>query len=230
MSDDLSSNDLVRMFRENAAGLRALLISVEGKLPSTWNGNTRNAIERRQSRLLEPIQELRRRGHRPAADALLDEHYLLGEKDAGRLVDEGALRRCLDEVAVALQDDRRRGFDKADILAIGGKPWANRNRPNIRPRVYLPDWLWMGWAGLDIAGDKPPNLLVWATWERCTVDGQPVDRVIMQELLSAKVFWQDGLIRTTIAEVFSAQGFDGAAHQARVLVGIRERVKSVTGK
>jgi hypothetical protein len=230
MNAEASPADLVRMFRENAAGLRVLLANVEGKLPSTWNGNTRNAIELRQSRLLDPIHELRKRGHRAAADALLDEHYLLTRKDASQPVDEAALRRCLDEVAVALQDDRRRGFDKADILAIGGKPWANWRSRNQANRIYLPDWLWMPWAGLDISGvDGKPDLRNWATWGKCTVDGQPVGHVIMQELMAAKVFWDNGLIKSTVAEVFTAQGFDGALHQARVLTGIRGAIEKKRG-
>ena len=221
-----SPADLVKLFRENAANLRVLLSKVEGQLPSTWNGNTRNAVELRQSRLLEPIHELRRLGHRLAADALLDEHYLLTEKDAGRPVDEAALRRCLDEVAVAVQDDRRRGFDKAGILAIGGKPWTGWRSKNQANRIYLPGWLWMPWAGLDISGvDGKPDLRNGATWGKCTVDGHPVGHVIMQALLDAKVFWDTGLIKSTVAEVFTEQGFDGALHQARVLTGIAEAVR-----
>jgi hypothetical protein len=231
VSEDLSARDLVRAFRENAAGLRAMLAHVQGTLPSTWNGNTRNAIELRQSRLLEPIHALRRLGHRPAADALLDEHYLLGERDAGRPVSEDALRRCLDEVAVALQDDRRRGFDRADIVALGGKPWRNKWRPNIPERVYLPTQVWMAWAGLDIvdAEGKPGYMLTPATWQRCTVDGSPIDAHIAWELTEAKVFWESDVIKSTVAEVFSAQQFDGAAHQARVLTGIGEAVKKQRG-
>jgi hypothetical protein len=227
VSEDLSARDLVRAFRENAAGLRAMLANVAGQLPSTWNGNTRNAIELRQSRLLEPIHALRKLGYRAAADALLDEHWLLSERDAGRPVLEFKLQRCLDEVALALQDDRRRGFNREDILAIGGRPWRNWRHGSQRDRVYLPDWVWMAWAGLDVVGDghERADMRVPSTWERCSVDGAPVSRTVMASLLDAKVFWENGVIKSTVAEVFSAQGFDGAAHQARVLTGIGEAVK-----
>jgi len=52
----------------------------------------------------------------------------------------------------------------------------------------------------------------------------------MLSLLDAKVFWDSGLIKSTVAEVFSAQGFDGAAHQSRVLIGIGEAVRKAAAK
>lgn len=216
-----STTDLIRAFRANAAALRALLVNVEGTLPSTRNSNTQRAIERRQAMLLVPIESLRHAGQREIADALLDEHALLSDKDAGRSVDEGALRTCFDFVAVALMDERQRGYSPEDILAIGGKAW----RRFTRSRVYLPIWVWAPLAGLDLDYDRTVRPM------ECTggrLDGARLTPSALDGLTSAVVFLEDGLLRMTVAEVFSAYELDGPAYQARVLAGVQQLVRKAT--
>lgn len=81
-------------------------------------------------------------------------------------------------------------YTAAQIIAIGGSDWTGRAGQR---RVYLKDWPEM--VGLDVSYYRTGNV------SGASLNGEKISNNRATRLLCAKVWWEDGVIRTTLAAV-----------------------------
>jgi hypothetical protein len=81
-------------------------------------------------------------------------------------------------------------YTAAQIIAIGGSDWTGRAGQR---RVYLNEWPEM--VGLDVGFYRTGNV------SGASLNGEKISNGKASRLLCAKVWWEDGVIRTTLPAV-----------------------------
>jgi hypothetical protein len=105
-------------------------------------------------------------------------------------------------------------YTEQQIIAIGGRLWER----DTRRRVYLNDWPSL--AGFEYSTYKTGNI------SSASLGGERLSNTKATALTTAKVWWEDGEIRTTLGQAADRVNLDGAAIVARLHEGIAAAVKA----